>query len=111
MTYPAYREAMDDPGRHRRLVASVPKPEELSESDALARIADAKDRESEVAFLAWQKRHPPAKPKQKHLRVPEELRLEVLRLHDKGDGLTRIARAMGLHRSTVQRIVEKGREG
>ena len=107
----AYRDVLDDPGRHRRLMRPMPEPEEFSESDALARMADAMDRESEAAFLAWQKRHPPAKPKQKHLRVPEELRLEVLRLHDKGDGLTRIARAMGLHRSTVQRIVEKGREG
>src|SRR3990167_4686363 len=111
MTYPAYREAMDDPGRHRRLVASVPKPEELSESDALARIADAKDRESEAAFLAWQKRHPPAKPKQKHLRVPEALRWRVLRLQAKGDSLARIATVTGLNRSTVQRIVERGREG
>lgn len=107
----AYRDVLDDPGRHRRLMRPMPEPEEFSESDALARMAGAMDRESEAAFLAWQKRHPPAKPKQKHLRVPEALRWRVLRLQAKGDSLARIATVTGLHRSTVQRIVERGREG
>jgi DNA invertase Pin-like site-specific DNA recombinase len=50
------------------------------------------------------------KPKQVHApRIPEAVRREVVRLHDRGDSYKRIAAATGLHKSTVQRIIERAR--
>jgi DNA invertase Pin-like site-specific DNA recombinase len=78
----------------------------MSESDALAHMAELHDRELDA------RADPPARVKAKQVHAPrihEPIRREVVRLHDKGDSYKRIAAATGIHKSTVQRIVERAR--
>lgn len=81
-------------------------PEELSESDALARLADAED----ARLLAATPDLPPRPAPKKPSRVPSELRDRVLTLRGKGDSIKRISEATGLAWRTVRRILDRARE-